>query len=325
MERILVTGANGFIGSHLCPFLTDKGYEVIVAVRAGGGPHAGLGQVVHVSDVGPDTDWSEALKDVSAIVHLAGRAHRMNESPEEASRLHEQINTQGTLNLARQARDAGVRRLVFLSTVKVNGETTDETPFSESDEPHPSGPYAESKWRAEQGLNEIAAGSDFEIVIIRPPLVYGPGVRANFLALLKAVDKGIPLPLARIRNKRSMVGVRNLAHLIECCLRRPEAAGNVFLVSDDCDVSTPELIRAMAECLQRRARLILFPMWLLRGAAKLAGKTGQFDRLTESLTVSVAKAREVLDWTPPFSFHDELTATADWYIKNFRCKIRQEK
>jgi nucleoside-diphosphate-sugar epimerase len=324
MTKILVTGATGFIGSHLCPFLSDKGYEITAAVRSGRS-YAGPGRVIRIPDVGPDTDWSEALKNVSAIIHLAGRAHRMDESPEEASRLHEQINTRGSLNLARQARDAGVRRLVFLSTVKVNGETTNDRPFSETDDPRPSGPYAGSKWRAEQGLNEIAAVSDLEIVIIRPPLVYGPGVRANFLALLKVVDKGIPLPLARIRNKRSMVGARNLAHLIECCVSRPEAAENVFLVSDDCDVSTPELIRAMAECLQRPCRLISFPMWLLEGAAKLAGKSGQIDRLTESLTVSVAKAREVLDWTPPFSFHEELTATADWYIKNSRCKIRQKK
>jgi nucleoside-diphosphate-sugar epimerase len=325
MQTILITGATGFIGSHLCPFLDDKGYKVISAVRSDGRPPSGRGQVVAVSDVGPDTDWSEALKDVSAVVHLAGRAHRMNESPEEASRLHDLVNTHGTLNLARQARDAGVRRLVFLSTVKVNGETTGDAPFSEADDPHPSGPYAESKWRAEQGLKEISAGSDFEIVIIRPPLVYGAGVRANLLALLKAVDKGIPLPFGLIRNKRSMVGVRNLADMIEYCVRSPEAAGSVFLVSDENDVSTPELISAMAECLQRPSRLISLPIWLLRGAAKLAGKSGQVERLTESLTVSTAKAREVLHWTPPFSFREELTATADWYIKNFRCKIRQKK
>jgi nucleoside-diphosphate-sugar epimerase len=318
MKKILVTGASGFIGYHLCPFLEKKGYEVVSAVRELGSSQSTVGRLVHVSDVGPDTDWADALNGVSAIVHLAGRAHRMNESPEEASRLHESVNKHGTLNLARQARDAGVRRLVFLSTIKVNGETTRERPFSETDDPRPSGPYAVSKWGAEEGLRDFAARSDFEIVIIRPPLVYGPGVRGNFAGLLRAVDKGIPLPLARIRNKRSMVGVRNLAGMIECCLGNTAAANNVFLVSDEHDVSTPELIRAVAERLQRSARLFSFPLWLLGGAAKLACKSKQFDRLTESLTVSTAKTRDVLHWTPPFSFDEELTATADWYIKNFR-------
>lgn len=318
MERILVTGATGFIGSHLCPVLSDAGYEVVGTAREIRSNHVSAPLLFGVGDVGPDTDWSEALKDVSVVVHLAGHAHRMGESPEKSARLHERVNTQGTLKLATQAVKAGVKRFVFLSTVKVNGETSDDRPFSEADDPHPVGPYAVSKWRAEDGLKGIAAHSPLEIVVIRPPLVYGPGVRANFLALLRAVDRGIPLPLACIKNTRSMVGVRNLAYMVERCVGHSRAAGNVFFVSDENDVSTPDLIRAMAGILDRPARLLPVPLWLIRGAAGMVGKSESFRRLSQSLTVSTAKARKMLQWAPRHSLRDELTRTAQWYVKHFR-------
>jgi len=318
MERILVTGATGFIGSHLCPVLVQAGYDVVGAVREIPPDRINRPRLVAVGEVGPATDWSEALKQVSTIVHLAGHAHEMSESPQESSQVHERVNTQGTLNLARQAVEAGVQRFVFLSTVKVNGETSRDRPFSESDEPHPVGPYALSKWRAEQGIHEIADSSPIEIVVIRPPLVYGPGVRANFMALFRAVDRGIPLPLARVENKRSMVGVRNLAHMIERCVSHPSAGGNVFLVSDESDVSTPELIRAMADALGRPVRLYPVPLWLMRGAAGLIGWSESLGRLYQSLTVSTAKAREVIQWAPPYSLRDELVRTAQWYSDHFR-------
>jgi nucleoside-diphosphate-sugar epimerase len=318
MERILVTGATGFIGSQLCPVLIRAGYELVGAVREIPPDRINYPRLVAVGEVGPATDWSQALKQVSKVVHLAGHAHRMHESPEESARLHDRVNNQGTLNLTRQAVEAGVQRLVFLSTAKVNGETSGDRPFSEEDDPHPVGPYAVSKWRAEEGMKEIAGGSSLEIVVIRPPLVYGPGVRANFLALLRAVDRGIPLPLANIENKRSMVGVRNLADMIERCASHPSAAGNVFLVSDESDVSTPNLIHAMAEALGRPARLFPVPIWLIRSAAGLIGWSESLKRLCQSLTVSTAKAREVLQWAPRFSLRDELNRTAQWYVDHFR-------
>ncbi|MBI4965389.1 MAG: NAD-dependent epimerase/dehydratase family protein [Desulfomonile tiedjei] len=318
MERILVTGATGFIGSQLCRVLGNAGYEVVGAVRDSRSNQTSCSRLVRIGDVGPDTDWSEALKEVSAVVHLAGHAHRMEEPPGQSAGIHERVNTQGTLKLASQALDAGVRRLVFMSTVKVNGETSGDRQFSEADDPHPVGPYATSKWRAEDGLKEIAAKSRLEIVVIRPPLVYGPGVRANFLALLRAVDRGVPLPLACIENKRSLVGVRNLAHMVECCVSHPGAAGNVFFVSDETDISTPELIRAIARVLDRPARLIPVPLWLVRGALGLVGKSESLKRLALSLTVSTATAREVLQWTPRYSLSDELNRTGQWYIKHFR-------
>jgi nucleoside-diphosphate-sugar epimerase len=318
MQRVLVTGATGFIGSHLCPALTEARHEVMGAVRELRSSRVSSPHYVAVGDVGPDTDWTEALKHVSAVVHLAGHAHRMDESREDSARICEHVNVQGTLKLAKQAAQAGVKRLVFLSTVKVNGETSGSQPFCEQDDPLPSGPYAVSKRRAEEGLLELSRASSLEIVIIRPPLVYGPGVRANFLALLRAVDKGIPLPLARVNNRRSLVGVRNLTDMLERCISHPLAAGQVFFVSDESDISTPDLIRAMAAAIHRPVRLIPAPLWPLKLGARLVGKRESFMRLCQSLTVSTTKAREVLKWAPHDSLSNGLSATAQWYIENCR-------
>lgn len=318
MERILVTGATGFIGTHLCPRLSDAGFEVVGAVRRTGSTRTGGITFINVGEIGPDTDWSAALQKVSVVVHLAAHCHHSGESTEDASRCSGMVNLHGTMQLAEQAAQAGVKRLVFLSTVKVNGEMSGSNPFSEEDAPNPVGPYALSKWQGESGLAEISAGSSLEIVVIRPPLVYGPGVRANFLSLLRAVDKGIPLPLANIKNKRSLVGVRNLADMITCCATHPAAAGRVFFVSDGEDVSTPDLVRAVAAALHRTVRMIPFPPWLLRGVAALLGKAEIYDRLCQSLTVSTTKARDLLQWVPAHSLQEELSRTAEWYIKNFR-------
>ncbi len=316
--RILVSGANGFIGSGLCRTLSREGFLVRCAVRRRETfPREGC-EYVQVGDIGPGTEWSEALEGVAAVVHLAARVHRMRDTSDEASVQYERVNTLGTIHLAAAASKARVPRFLFLSTVKVSGEETFDTPFSEDAPPRPQDAYAISKWKAEQGIREISRRDGLETVIIRPPLAYGPGVRANFLRLMRLVDRAMPLPLGAVKNRRSLVGLQNLAFFIVSCLRRPEAAGNTFFVRDSEDTSTADLIRRMAQALGRRPRLIPAPVSLLKFAAGLVGKKSAVQRLTGSLQVDDSKARELLAWSPPFSMDEEMARTAEWYIRTFR-------
>jgi nucleoside-diphosphate-sugar epimerase len=315
--RVLVSGAAGFVGSELCRTLFEEGFPVRCAVRGSGAVRRKGFEYVEVGDIGPETDWSEALHGVSAVVHLAARVHRMAESAADAAALYERVNTLGTLRLAEAATGAGVSRFIFLSTVKVAGEETLDAPFSEDDPPRPTDAYAVSKWMAEQGIREIRGRGGSGAVIIRPPLAYGPGVRANFLRLMRLVDRGVPLPFAAVKNRRSMVGIRNLVAFIVSCLIRPEATGNTFFVRDAEDPSTAELIRKTARALGRRPLLIPAPPALLRFAAGLVGKRDVISRLTGSLQVDDGKARSLLGWAPPFSMDDELARTAKWYRSAF--------
>lgn len=310
--KILVTGASGFIGRAVCAHFVGQGIPVVGAIRRlVGNPLAGV-EYRLVGNLSSHTDWAGALNGVEIVVHCAARVHVMKEF-QNATQLYDDVNVGGTLRLGEEAARAGVRRLVFLSSIKVNGERTSRC-FSETDSPAPLDPYAKSKLEAERALFALMRTSPLEVVAVRPPLVYGPGVQANFLQLLRIIYRGVPLPLARIRNRRSFLYVENLASAIYACAVRPAAAGEVFLVGDGTDLSTPELIRALANALGRRSLLINVPLPLLRIFAMLLGRSAALSRLTDSLCVNADKIREVLDWSPPFTMSEGFARTAAWYL-----------
>lgn len=265
-------------------------------------------------DIGADTLWKEAFVGVNTLVHLAARVHVMKETDPDPLSQFRQVNVLGTERLAREAARAGIRRFIYVSSLKVNGESTGVhgCGFRETDTQNPKDFYALSKWEAEQVLHQVSQETGMEVVILRPPLVYGPGVGANFLRLLRLVQKGLPLPFGAIDNQRSLVYVGNLVDVIVTCLERPAAAGQTYLVSDGEDVSTPELIRKMADALNRPARLLSIPPAVLRFLATLTGKSGVMNRLSDSLVIDSSKIRKELDWTPPYSMAEGLKATARW-------------
>lgn len=314
--RILVTGANGFLGRALCQTLTDAGHTVRAAVRTPTPELANVEQVI-TGDIGSDTNWSAALRGVDAVAHLAARVHVMREvavahAPLQAFR---RINVAATEKLARSASDHGVRRVVFVSSIKVNGERSPPgRAFSEADTPAPREPYGVSKWEAEKTLQRVASETGLESVILRPPLVYGPRVKANFLNLMKLVARGVPLPFGGIDNCRSLIFLRNLTDALHQCLAHPQAANQLFMVSDGEDLSTPELIRRLGLALHRPAHLLRVPEGLLRLIARVAGQTNALARLTESLTVDASRIRHRLGWTPPHSVAQGLQETAEWFL-----------
>lgn len=316
MATILITGANGFVGQHLGVYLVKQGHQVIATSRSRDATFDYIPtHVAKVGDIDVKTDWTTALKGVEVVIHLAARVHVMREKAADPLLEFRRMNAKGTLQLAQQAAETGVRRLVYLSSIKVNGEETISHPFTEQDETIPEDPYARSKWEAEQHLMDVGAQTGLEVSIIRPPLVYGAGVRGNFLSLLELAAKAWPLPLASIDNRRSLVGIENLCSLIEVCVRHPQAAGEVFLVSDGQDISTPELIRMLAEAMQRPCRLLPFPTSFLAIASKLLGQQGVWERLAGSLQVDIGKARQQLGWEPPVPLEQGLADTVDWYQK----------
>jgi nucleoside-diphosphate-sugar epimerase len=317
MNTILITGASGFVGRALWVALRARGFKVRAAMRLHSAvefpPAAAGAEVVRTGDIGPATDWTAALPGCEVVVHLAARVHVMRQSGSDAREAFFRTNVEGTEILGRAAARAGVRRFVFLSSAKVNGEVTRERAYTESDPPAPADAYAASKAEAEERLKKIAGETGMEVVILRPPLVYGPGVKANFLSLLRAVDAGLPLPLLSIDNRRSLVYVGNLVSAIEAMLTHPSAANRTFFVSDDHDVSTTELIRCVADALGKQPRLFSLPHWLLRGIGCLAGRGDRLARLTESLQVDVSSVKFAIDWVPPFSLEQGLAQTVSWY------------
>ncbi len=302
----LITGAGGFVGKALCAALSLHGAVVRIAIRTLEDRTDNFeGMVVGAIDAG--TEWSEALRGIVAVVHLAARVHVMNDTEADPLTAFRAVNVEGTLNLARQAAAAGVKRFVFISSVKVNGESTEPgTAFAETDSTDPQDAYAQSKHEAEQGLRQIATETGMEVVIIRPPLVYGPGVKANFAALMRAVQRGWPLPLGAVHNQRSLVALDNLVDFIITCVTHPEAANQTFLASDGQDLSTTELIRGMAKTAGVSARLLPVPVWALQAGAALVGKGDAVQRLCGNLQVDISKARRLLGWVPPVSVDEGL-------------------
>ena len=323
MRNILITGTTGFVGRILCERMMADGWQVRGTVRyaeqAASLP-TGV-EVVRIKSIGADTDWSDALSGVDAVVHLAARVHVMNDTATDPLSAFRLVNVAGTERLARMAATNGVKRFVYISSVKVNGEGCEKA-FTEHDIPAPDDPYGISKWEAEQVLHKIANDTGLEVVILRPPLVYGPGVKANFLSLFKIVDRGIPLPLASINNHRSLIYLENFVDAITTCINHPEAAGQTYLVRDGEAVSTSELIRRVAAALGRPARLFLFSPSLMRFVGRLLGKSDAIERLVGSLTIDSSKIQRELGWKPPYTMEQGLKETAEWFKKHAHAKPR---
>lgn len=306
--KVLVTGANGFVGHALCAALASSGIFVPVpAVRQNEQSVAGI-RAVPVGNIHSATDWSGALSGCQAVVHLAARVHVMGERHTDPLSAFRAVNTHGTLALVQQAIQAGIKRFVYISTIKVSGEGRDAAePYREDDNPAPSDAYATSKWEAEQGLYRLALDSGMEWVVIRPPLIYGPGVKGNFATMISWLQRGIPLPLASVSsNKRSLISVDNLVDLIALCLVHPGAVDRLFLAADGQDVSTADLIRYLAEAMGMKARLFPFPISCLQYLGRCTGAGAAVDRLCQSLTVDISRTRSVLDWKPPLTLQQGL-------------------
>lgn len=312
--KIVLTGATGFVGGSLLEILPTA--DVFVLGRSI--PEGVDGDHFFQSEIDSESDYSEALQGAGIVVHSAARAHIMDDRALDPLTEYRVVNTKGTLNLARQAAAAGVKRFVFVSTAKVNGESTPvDLPFRADDSFVPADPYALSKFEAEVGLREIALQAGMEYVIVRPPLVYGPGVKANFETMMRWVKKGVPLPLGGVRdNRRSLVSLDNLVDFIVVCMQHPKAANEIFLVSDNDDMSTAELLGRMARALAVANRALPVPVSWIKFAAKLIGKPAIAERLCSSLCVDVSKAKSLLGWQPPYSVEQGLKKTAAHYLQN---------
>ncbi len=315
--KILITGANGFVGTPLSKYLISAGHQVVGVVRSDDAlkivnPDF---QLTAIGNIDEATDWKDCLSGVECLVHLANRAHVMNEQSINPLALYRKVNTAGTLHLARQAAAAGVKRFIFISSIKVNGESSiPGQTLTSSDQHIPVDPYGLSKYEAELGLKLIAEQTGIEVVMIRPPLIYGPGVKANFLKMMRWVEKGIPLPLGAIQNQRSMLGLDNLINFIELCLTHPDAAGQTFLVSDDHDVSTTELLREISAAMHRPSRLISIPQRFIEKLLILLGQKHISERLCGSLQLDISLAKTLLSWKPPHTFRDQLSKTVLDYL-----------
>lgn len=307
--KVLVTGANGFIGRSLCDHLQNSGHEVVAAVRR---PSGMVNEFVVEED---GLTWSQGLLGCDVVVHLAGRAHVMNEDAVDPLPTFRAANVDASARLGLLAARAGVRRFVFMSSIKVNGERTSlDCPFTPSDVPAPEDAYGVSKWEAEQALQSIAQASEMELVVIRPPLVYGPGVKGNFSRLIEWVRAGVPMPLGTVPNKRSMVALDNLVAFTGLCANfaeSPGAAGQVFLISDGDDVSTTELLHRVAKAYACKTRLIPVPTWLLSLAARLLGRSADAERLLGSLILDASKAHKLLGWQPSVTMDEQLRKMAN--------------
>jgi len=302
MTRVLITGGHGFVGHSLFERLRAEGRDPLRVSRQALRPRE-----LAVGEIGLTTDWSKAFINCAVVIHLAARVHVMNDTEVDPLTAFRSVNVDGTLNLARQSAAAGIKRFVFISSVKVNGESTELGHFFTADDvPAPLDYYGVSKMEAEQGLREIAELTGMEVVIIRPPLVYGLGVKANFASLMRAVQRGWPLPVGAVHNQRSFVALGNLVDFIVNCITHPQAANQTFLVSDGEDLSTPDLIRRMARAMNRPARLLPAPKSVLMAGAIILGRRDMAQRLCGNLQVDISKSRTLLGWNPPISVNEGL-------------------
>ncbi|MVV48165.1 SDR family oxidoreductase [Pseudomonas sp. PB120] len=312
--KVLVTGASGFVGEAVIfRLLVDKKFSPIAAARGSTRLH-GLCPV-RPFDL-TQAKSLPALEDVQVVIHAAARVHVMDETATDSLAEFRKVNVEGTLRLAQRAAESGVKRFIFLSSIKVNGESTHPgKPFKADDPPNPFDPYGVSKHEAEEALKLLGRDSGMEVVIIRPPLVYGPGVKANFLSMLRWLDKGIPLPFGAIQNQRSLVAIGNLVSLIVTCIDHPAAANQTFLVSDGEDLSTTQLLRRLSKALGKPARLLPMPEWLLKLGALALGKRSVAQRICGSLQVDISKNQALLGWTPTINIDNALRQTAGHYLE----------
>ena len=314
MLKILVTGANGFVGEALCSEAAARGLHVTGVTRNERLALPGCDKNFVISSLDDQTDWGTALEGIDVVIHLAARVHVMQDQAASPLLEFRRVNTMGTEHLARCAAASGVKRLVYVSSIKVNGEATlPDDIYTESSPPQPCDPYGISKWEAEQRLHEVARETGLEVVVVRPPLVYGPKVKGNFLQMLKAVDRSIPLPLKAVANQRDLLFVGNLVDALLLCASHPDATGNTYLLSDGEAISTPGLLQRLASALDKPSRLLRIPPGLLHAAGKLLGISAQLDRLLGSLRIDSGKIRRELSWKPPFTLQQGLQATAMWY------------
>jgi UDP-glucose 4-epimerase len=314
MNKVLVTGGSGFLGQHLINSLNS--YQVTVLDRSKNGYNRQLNYFKTTID--SESSYDVALKNVKTVIHCAARVHVMNEESSDPLNDYREVNTAGTMNLARQAVEAGVKRFIFVSTIKVNGESTESgKPFIYSDDRNPLDFYGQSKSEAEVQLLQLASKTDLEVVIIRPTLVYGPGVKANFASLMNLVSKGIPLPFSCITdNKRSLVSVKNLVDLISTCIDHPKAVNQVFLVSDDNDVSTASMVKEMSRSFGKPNRLLPVPLWCYRLIGKIFGKEDVVNRLLGTLQVDISHTKATLGWEPPQTLEEGFKETAEAILLN---------
>jgi nucleoside-diphosphate-sugar epimerase len=325
MLRVLVTGSNGFVGRATVSACLHAGFAVRAGVRRRTGANAANfseqalrlpADVVEYGALASNTDWSSALDNVDCVIHLAARAHVMSDRASDPLAEFRQTNVEGTLSLARAAAARGINKFIYVSSIKVNGERTSlGHPFTAEDEPLPADPYGISKFEAEQGLRELEQHSELDVVIVRPVLVYGPGVKANFRTIMRVLNTGVPLPLGGLSNRRSLVGLGNLANFLVTCAQLEAAAHKTFLVSDGEDLSTSELLRRLALLLDRPVRLFNFPTSALERVAMLLGKGNVAQRLLGTLQVDSSATRAALGWVPPFSVDEELQRTVESYLK----------
>lgn len=320
-QRILVTGASGFVGGAVVERLLKQPelYDVVAAGRSDRGVGGSTCRIVSGLELSEPAGWAEALQGVDVVIHCAARAHVMNDTSLDPLAEFRRVNVDGALNLAAEASKAGVKRFVFVSTVKVNGESTNRrAPFRETDEPSPEDGYARSKAEGEWKLRDFCEQAGMELVVVRPPLVYGPGVKGNFLSLLKLCNLPVPLPFGSMKNKRSMVYVGNLADFLVRCVGEPKAPGETFLISDDVTLSLAELLKNLRRAQGRAAWLIPVPVFLFRLAGTLLGKAAAVERLTGELMIDSSKARNVLGWSAPYSVQQGLKATVDGFTQRER-------
>lgn len=316
--KICVTGASGFIGKELCVQLLKEKYNVVATVRNAKLQSLSSQKNLRISEIANidiNSDWSETLSGINCVIHCAAKVHVMRENEVDALSSYRKINVEGTRNLAEQAFSAGVKRLIFLSSIKVNGENTHRSYFKHTDIPSPKDAYSISKWEAEQVLQEISKQTGLEVVIVRVPLVYGKEVKGNFLHLLNIVAKGIPLPFSKVKNLRSFLGLDNLIAFLIYCIDHPKASGQTFLLSDGEDISTCDLIKKIANNMQKPLRIFPVPIFFLRFLGKVLGKSSEMNRVIDFLQIDSSFTFKFLGWKPTTSIDEGLYKTVQWYLK----------